>query len=432
MRIGASAFIRSHSVFASSIMKIVFLQDDFPPDSFGGAGISTYDLAVAMEQKGHEVFVITTCRSKGDAGKFESDGLTVFKITVNYSHRLRSYKSLYNRQAIFQLEELLQKIRPDIVHINNIHSYLSYYSVKLSKRYAGKVVFTARDTMSVTYGKLCTKRYLEDLNDKVYWYDNLKQAKKGWNPLRNMIIRSCLRSADERVAISKTLRHALVQNGIDNVKVVHNGIDPSGWSTDNGQLAAFIARYDLQGKKVLLFSGRLSGQKGGEQAIRALQKISVQLPNTILLVAGIVDEYAKIMQKLAGNLGVDGSVVFTGWLERKDIKLAYQAADIVLMPSLYLDAFGRVNIEAMAAKKPVIGTKYGGTKEIVEDGQTGYIVDPRDSEEIAVKAVELLENEGKAREFGENGYRRVLSHFNLADKAEEYITLYKEPPAKTT
>ena len=79
----------------------------------------------------------------------------------------------------------------------------------------------------------------------------------------------------------------------------------------------------------------------------------------------------------------------------------------------------------MATKKPVVGTRYGGTPEIVEDGVTGYIIDPRNPEEIAQKIIELLKNPERAKQFGEAGYKRVKEKFNLEDKVEEYIVVYE-------
>ena len=132
-------------------MKIVFLSDDFPPTSFGGAGISTYDLAVGMKKAGHEVFVITTCRRKDEAGESDYHGLKVFKIASNYNGRWPTYLSLRNPSTVRQVEELLKKIGPDVVHVNNIHYHLSYHSIKVSKLYAKAVVITFRDVMSFNF-----------------------------------------------------------------------------------------------------------------------------------------------------------------------------------------------------------------------------------------------------------------------------------------
>ncbi|MSU74476.1 glycosyltransferase family 1 protein [Candidatus Kaiserbacteria bacterium] len=410
-------------------MRIVFLSDDFPPTSFGGAGISTYELALGMKNAGHDVFVVTTCRKESEAGESEYHGLTVFKIVSNYPGRWRAYVSLYNRPVVRQVEALLEQIQPDVVNLNNVHYHLSYHCLKVAKRYAKRVVITLRDTMSICYGKLETKRYLDHFDSRTTWRDHIQQAGKRWNPLRNFCIKTYLAYADTIVAISTSLQQALLQNGIAKVEVIYNGIDVSEWQVDADATRHFQETHALQNKKVLLFSGRLSASKGGTKALEALALILKEMPDTVLLVAGSVDEYARAMQEYAKTVGVDKHLIFTGWMGREEIKIAYAASDVVLMPSIYLDAFGRVNIEAMASRKPVIGTCYGGTPEIVVDGVTGYIVNPLHPQEIAEKTLELLKNPQKAEAFGNAGYERVITDFYLQDKVQEYLKVYDPLPS---
>lgn len=406
-------------------MKIVFLQDDFPPMSFGGAGISTYELALGMVRAGHDVSVITTCREEKDTGETEYQGLRVFNIASNYNPRWRAYVSIFNFPVVRQVEQILTKINPDVVQVNNVHFYLSFQCLKVAKRCAKAVVFTARDVMTFNFGKLETKQYLESFDARTTWVDQYMQAGKRWNPFRNYAIQRYLRYADRIFAISESLQKAMSQNGIDNVGVIYNGLDTEAWYPSEDEVASFKVKYHLEEKKVLLFSGRLSASKGGSHVLDALSLITQIIPNTVLVVVGTVDTYARTMQKKAESLNITKHLIFTGWMDSDAIKIAYAVSDIVLMPSICFDAFGRVNIEAMATKKPVVGTRYGGTPEIVEDGVTGYIIDPRNPEEIAQKIIELLKNPERAKQFGEAGYKRVKEKFNLEDKVEEYIVVYE-------
>ncbi len=406
-------------------MKILFLQEDFPPQSFGGAGISTYELAIGMKKAGHEVFVITTCRKESDVGELDYHGITVFRIMSDYPARWRAYVSLYNRPVVHQVEKLLKKIRPDVAHANNIHFYLSYHCLKIAKRYAKVVVFTARDVMAFNFAKLETKQYLENFDCRTTWRDHLKQAKKRWNPFRNFFIKRYLRYADKIFAISNALSNALDQNSINNAKVIYNGIDINEWNVNSVKVSHFRVKHGLLNKKVLLFGGRLSEAKGALKVLEALAQIVEEVPDVILLIAGSIDEYAERMKEQAEKLSIEKHLVFTGWIEREEIKIAYAVSDIVLMPSICLDAFGRVNTEAMISKKPVIGTCYGGTPEVVVDGVTGYIVNPLYPEQIADKTLDLLKSPEKAEKFGQAGYERVKTNFSLEDKVAEYIAEYK-------
>ena len=407
-------------------MKILFLADDFPPMSFGGAGISTYELALGMKKAGQEVFVITTCRKESDEGEIEYNGLTVFNIASAYPGRWRAYVSIHNRPVIHKVEGLMKKIRPDVVHVNNVHSYLSYYCFKVAKNYSKVVVFTVRDVMTFNFTKLITKRYLENLDCRTTWRDHIKQAGKRWNPLRNFFIKKYLKYADKIFAVSDALKKALEQNGIKNVETMHTGADVDSWCVGGDEIVQFQKKYNLENKKVILFGGRLSEAKGGGKALEAMAEIVKEVPDAVLLVAGVMDEYAQAMQEQARRFGIGNSLIFTGWIERNEIKYIYACANIVLVPSICFDAFPRVVLEAMASGKPVVGTCYGGAPEIIVNGVTGYIVNPFIITEMAEKTLDLLKNPSKAEAFGKAGYEQVKRNFNLEDKVNDYLACYND------
>lgn len=397
-------------------MKIVFLHDNFPPMSFGGGGISNYELARGMQKIGHDVFVITTCRKKNDAGEFDHYGIKVFRIANDYLDRWRAWLSLYNPPVVRQVEVILGKIRPDIVHANNIHFYLSYHCLKIAKQYAKAVVFTARDVMSFNFGKLTTKRYLENLDCHTTWRDHSNQAGKKWNPFRNFFIKKYLAYADKLFAVSAALQKALEQNGIKNVEVMHTGIDVNAWQVSTDAVATFRERYDLENKKVILFGGRLNA---GAQVVRAM-KLLVQTMPAVLLVMG-KEENAERM-KIESN---DLDIVYTGWLSGEEKISAYQASDVVWVPSTYFDSFPRSVLEASASGKPVIATKFGGASELILDGITGYIINPLHPNEIAEKTIDLLKNPQKAEQFGKAGYERVKTKFSIDEYIARYVSYYQ-------
>ena len=144
-------------------MKILMLQDDFPPQGFGGAEASTFELAQGLQRAGEDVFVVTTCRKKSDEGKTTYQELKVFRIFADYHERYRAYLSLYNPQTVGKVRQLIKEFNPDIVHAHNIHNFLSWHCLKIAKELGKPVFFTARDVMSFSYGKLATKKYLEQL-----------------------------------------------------------------------------------------------------------------------------------------------------------------------------------------------------------------------------------------------------------------------------
>lgn len=375
-------------------MKVLFLSDDFPPRSFGGAGISTYELAKGVQKAGHEVSVITVVRKGSEAGEDNFEGLKVFKIANDYKERWRPYLSLYNPPVVRQVKRILKEISPDIVHVNNVHRYLSYHSIKLSKKMSKGVVMTFRDTMAFTYGKLETKKYLNDFDTKFSWIDQLRQAKKRWNPLRNFIIRRYLKHLDIGFANSESLRESLERNGIKNVEVMHTGIDLKDYAISDKQLSG----------KTVFFAGRLSEAKGAKVVEEAMKIVLKEIPLAKLITAGSNGD----------------------WLDREDMKRTFAESDLVLVPSLYLDAFPRIMLEAMALARPVVGTCYGGVPEAIEDGVTGYVVNPLDTQKMAEKISELLKDPKKAENFGKAAHKRIEVNFNLSDRITKLISIYEE------
>ncbi|OHA91150.1 MAG: hypothetical protein A2758_01580 [Candidatus Zambryskibacteria bacterium RIFCSPHIGHO2_01_FULL_49_18] len=362
-------------------MKVVILQDDFPPESFGGAGISTYELAKGVQEAGHEVYVITAGRANEES---EYNGLKVFKVDSKYHERWRAYLSLYNPRAVRRVEEILKEIKPDIVHANNIHFFLSYHSLRIAKKYA-RVVVTLRDAMSFSFGKLATEKYQKNFDARLTWLDQLKQANKRWNPLRNFIIRRYLKSADKIFAVSEALRLALEQNGIKGIEVMHTGLDTREYQwTPTGT------------GKVLFFAGRLSDAKGAKVVRNLMQK----LPEAKLVTAGATGH----------------------WLNREEMKKAYAASSVVLVPSICFDALPRTVLEAMALGKPVVATCYGGAKEAVIDGVTGFVVNPFDTGRMAEKVLEILKDPER---FGQAARARIEAEFNLNDKIAELVKIYE-------
>jgi glycosyltransferase involved in cell wall biosynthesis len=386
-------------------MRILILSDDFPPQSFGGAGYSTFYLACGLKKAGHQIFVITTVRDKKDEGSIDYEGLKVFRIFSNYHERWRAYLSLYNPRTVKKVRKLIQEIKPDIVHAHNLQPNLSYYCLKIAKKFSKAVFFTARDTMSFTYGKLATEKYLKHFNSRVNWQDHLKQAQKRYTPSRNFLIRRCLKYVDKVFAVSNALKGALEQNGIKNVEVSHTGIDVDGWQVSSEKIEEFKKKHKLEGKKVVFFGGRISELKGIEQIKQAMDKIKKEIPETVLLVVG------------KGGIG---------WLSGEELRAAYACVDVVIVPSIYLDPFPRMNLEAMAVKKPVVGTCFGGTPEIVQDGITGYVVNPFNVELMAEKILDLLKNPQKAKQFGEAGYQRIKKHFSSEAHVAQTIAWYEK------
>lgn len=410
-------------------MRILILSDDFLPRSFGGGGVIATWQAVELARRGHDVTVITTVQEYGLPEKINQDGFIIHQIYSNYPSFFRDYVSFYNPQTVFKVKKILKDFGPDVVYIHNVHIHLSYKTITLAKSFSKAVFLTAHDTMSVHLAKLYPEMTLSPDGKRVFDY---KVSMRGLfkefgfrvNPLRKLLIKYYFKKLNKIFAVSNALAESLRQNGISNIEVIHNGIDLKAFSADQNRVDEFKDKYDLHDKKVMFFGGRISIAKGGRVAVDLLTELAKTMPNICLMIVGQKDNRVNELMLRARASGVEDKVRFTGWLNRTEIISAYCASDIVLVPSLYLDPFPTINLEAMASGKPVVGTCFGGTSEAVADGHTGFIVNPNDFKSVVDRARSLIEDAELSEKFGKAGQARVLKEFQLSSQVDKLERAY--------
>src|SRR3989344_1700992 len=410
-------------------MRILILSDSYATG--GGAAQVTRFMAQGLKNRGHDILVVISTQDKTLADSKIIDGIEVRKIYTDYNLFWRAYRGLYNSPAIKEIKKIINNFKPDVVQAHNIHSYISYHALKIAKKSGAKVFLTAHDVQLFHYGKLVefidpnNLTVPEKFNYKINALQQIKRYGKTYNPLRNIVIRHYLKYVDKIFAVSNSLKEALTQNGITNVAVIYKGIDPSEWQSDKNDIEEFKKKYSLTEKKIVLFGGRLSETKGGKEIVLAMKKVTKEVSDARLLVLGEIDDYAKKMVDLAAGQGIKDKLIFTGWLMGDLLKSAFNACDIVAVPSICFDSFPTVNLEAMACHKPVVATCFGGSQEAVLDGETGYIVNPYDVNNLALKIIYLLKNPSEALRLGENGYTLVKTEFSLDKMVSNYLSFYE-------
>ena len=414
-------------------MKILLISDSFPPDSSGGAGRIVYNLFNGLQQAGHEAFVLTTTQDKN---KILNNKNKIYKIFVkNYNVRWKSYKSLYNFKALKQIKKIISEIQPDIIHFHNIHYYLSYACFKLAKKSKAKTFLTTHDVDLVVPSKM--KEFINPLlvsplkrgrdpkpkyNYKISSLQQLKRFKRRFNPFRNIIIKYYLKYIDQIFAVSYALKNALEQNNIKNILVIHNGIDINEWQIENSEIEKFKNKFNLHNKKIVFFGGRFSGLKGGNQIINIIEQVKKQIPSVALMIMGKLGKESNQILQQTKNKNIN--LILTDWISGNEKKAAFWSCDVFLTPSYYLDPFPTQNLEAMACKRPIVGTCFGGTLELVLDNQTGFIINPYNTKKTAEKIIKLLKNPELAEKFGQAGFDRVRENFNLDQQVKKIVKYY--------
>jgi glycosyltransferase involved in cell wall biosynthesis len=171
---------------------------------------------------------------------------------------------------------------------------------------------------------------------------------------------------------------------------------------------------------VALFVGRLENNKGGA----LLLELVAGLPEGARL--DVVGDGALKEKFLAGveEPGLQGRTVYRGWLEREEVKRAYDEARVVIFPSVWEEPFGRIGLEAMAAGKPVVAFDVGGVRDWLEPGVNGFLVPRGDVAGMAEKTSLLLNDQELCLKMGEAGRTRALRLFSrdrVIDNLEEVL-----------
>jgi rhamnosyl/mannosyltransferase len=208
----------------------------------------------------------------------------------------------------------------------------------------------------------------------------------------------------------------------DRTRVIPLGTDPDDFLLTPGReprVAELRARF---GPRVILFVGRLIYYKGVEYLIRAMPKVDAHV------VIGSEGPLKEPLEALARGLGVASKVTFAGNISDEDLPCYYLASDVFCLPSVARsEAFGIVQLEAMAAGIPVVNTSLkSGVVYVSPDGVTGLTVPPADPEALAAALNRLLGDEALRRRLGEQGRIRVRSEFTHDLTAQRTFDLYRE------
>jgi glycosyltransferase involved in cell wall biosynthesis len=228
---------------------------------------------------------------------------------------------------------------------------------------------------------------------------------------------SCI---DLRVAVSQFVAESVIDAEHvrrDRVTVVENGIDVSRFmSADSRGLRAELGVGDAP---LIVCASRMSPEKGVDVLIEAFPRLEASDAHLLLVSDG--PDAAKC-RALAAQLGVADRVHFLG--TRSDVPRIFHAASVVVVPSLWDEAFGLVVVEAMAAGRPVVVTRAGAMPEIVDHGRCGVVVPKRDPAALVAVLDDLLAAPGYAAELGAAAQRRVCEHYILGRWVEGLCAIY--------
>lgn len=220
------------------------------------------------------------------------------------------------------------------------------------------------------------------------------------------------RDTDATVAVSHSVASCVVDG---RARVIYAGV---AIPEDNLAPQRHAARSPI----VIGAAGRLVELKGFDYLVRAVAAVRREFPDLRVELAG-AGPFRPKLEDAVSRSGLRQHIEFLGWID--DLKPVLAGWDVFVMPSLE-EGFPVAALDAMAAGLPVLATSVGGVPELIQDGKTGCLVPPGDSDALAAGLRLLLANPELRLDMGTAGYRHVRDHFRVDKMAQNFARLYDE------
>lgn len=244
---------------------------------------------------------------------------------------------------------------------------------------------------------------------------------------RRVAVTLANRFASLVIANSEATRTAFLQSGgrLEITQVVYNGFQPEKYQAETSEVNTIKQELELEGQFVVGHFSRLSPWKGQHILLEAL----TQCPeNVVVLLVGDAlfgeQEYVEKLRKQVDNLGLKNRVKFLGF--RSDVVPLMTACNLVAHTSTSPEPFGRVIIEAMLCKTPVVASAAGGVVELVNPGKTGWLFTPGNAEELANVINSCYQNPELAANVATEAYQKANENFQLEQTREQIDQLLRK------
>lgn len=386
---------------------------EFPPYNSGGLGTACLGLSRALTRENVRITFVLPKKFDVHSPHLKivfADQLAIKFTEVNsllypyvtsdeYSlDRERIKSDIYGRTLLEEVlryaraaRKIAKKEKFDIIHA---HDWLSFLAGIEAKKVSGKplIVHVHATEFDRTAG--------QNVNQNVY-----------------DIERKGLHFADKIIAVSNRTKENIMRHyGVPahKIEVIHNGIDGGEYRA----LSERLMELKQQHKKIVLYAGRITIQKGPEYFIRAAKRALEYYPDAVFIVAGSGDMEHQIMME-AAYLGISDKIFFTGFLRGDDLNAIYQSADLYVMPSVS-EPFGITPLEALVNNTPVLISKQSGVSEVLTHALK---TDFWDTEDMANKIVSVLKHSSLKKTLRDNG-KREAQKISWQEAAKKCIDLY--------
>ena len=357
-------------------MKILFVTPYFLPH-IGGVENYVYNIAKGLKKQFKYEIAIVTSNYENKTYKEETlEGMKVYRLPRQFKISNTPISFKWKKQ----IKKIIEKEKPDVINAHSPVPFISDVTARIAHKLKIPFVLTYH-AGSMKKGKSLIKNMI------INFYESV-------------ILKKTLKYSDRIVCSSDFVRLNFLRNFSAKTITINPGVDIKKFKPKKNKF-----------KNRILFIGNFTEEykwKGLDYLIKAI-KISKDLK---LIVVG-EGPHQKIK-----------NIEFRGIKKGKELIKEIQNCNILVLPSISeAESFGMVLIEAMACKKPVIGSNIGGIPYVIDNNKNGLLVPPKDPKALAEAIIKLLKNPKLAKQMGEKGYKKVKENFTWDMKSKETINI---------
>jgi glycosyltransferase involved in cell wall biosynthesis len=390
-------------------MKIVIVHNRYQQS--GGEDVAVAAESNLLERRGHTV--IRYSRSNEEMA------------IMSAPRRLLMVKDMiHSEKSKGEMLNLLRGERPDLVHVHNTFMMVSPSVFEACREEGIPVVQTLHNYRLLCpgwslcrEGKVC-EECIESGLWRGVWHGCYRDSRLMTAAVALMLQVHRMRGTWSHdvggyVALTNFARDKFIEGGLPASKI---GVKPNFLESDPGKRSSSSG--------FALFVGRLSAEKGGEVLLRAWQKLKGTIPLVIMGDGPLRKPLES--EAAARNLS---NITFAGWRSRGEILSAMKSASLLITPSLWYEGFPMTVVEAFACGIPVICSRLGGLREIVEDGSTGLHFNPGDAEDLAGKLDLLWTQPSQLAAMGRAAREEYKRNYTAERNYELMIEIYERTMA---
>lgn len=361
-------------------MRIILANKYYYPR--GGDCIYTIELEKLLKSKGHKVAIFTQQYEENLPSDFSKYWPSKVDYSINNIRNISEsfLRPIYSKEVQFKFKKLIDDFKPNIVHLNNIHSQISPIIAKVAFERNIPVIWTLHDykLLCPSYsclrnGRVCELCFKNKIN--VVKYRCVKnivgsiiaywEAKK-WNQQR------LEKYTNVFIAPSRFMKEKMIQGGFDGnkIEVINNFIDVSK-----------LTKFNSEKEDYYLYVGRFSKEKG----VETLLKAAINLPYKLKL-AGSGPLFSELHNRYENK-----NIEFLGFKNWSDLKNIISRARFIVTPSEWYENNPISVIESLCLGTPVLGARIGGIPEMINEGINGMTFTPGDIDDLKNKINEMFQ-----------------------------------------